>query len=240
MHLPDPKLPPLFTGHAVIAPVRPLADACRGAADGHYGAGDFVWSRASDHMSIALVLEPDVTLDVACQMNALAHVALIETLGHLCPPQMSVLSRWPGIVLASGAVCGRIELVAPSVDPNTVPRWLVIGIDVTIAPDRHIEPGDRLDRTSLADEGCASTRTDLIEAAATRLLAWLHTWQTDGFRPIHDQWLFHAEGREQDVEADGVRGRIVGLDQAGGLVVKPRDQGSVRVLPFLPHLQVPT
>jgi BirA family transcriptional regulator, biotin operon repressor / biotin---[acetyl-CoA-carboxylase] ligase len=239
MHLPDPKLPPLFTGHPVSAPMRPLAEACRGAQVGRYGAGDLIWARTADQMSLALVLEPDVPLATACQMNALAHVAVAETLGHLCPPQMAIEARWPGVILINGAVCGAITLAVPTLVASAVPAWLAIGIELVIDADRLHEPGERPNATSLIEEGGAVTRTDLIEALATRLLAWLDTWQTDGFRPIHDQWLFRAEGREADVVVDGIRGRVLGLDDAGNLLLKPSDGRAVGAAPMLPHVQVP-
>jgi BirA family transcriptional regulator, biotin operon repressor / biotin---[acetyl-CoA-carboxylase] ligase len=238
MNLPEPKLPPMFTGYAVNAPLRPLAEACRGAQAGTYGAGDLIWARALDQMSLALVLEPDVPLAAACQMNALAHVAIAETLGHLCPPRVAILSRWPGTVLTNGAACGAVMLAASTSDLAEIPRWLVIGIDLTIRADRRVEPGERPDETSLGEEGTDVTRTDLVEALATRLLAWLHTWQTEGFRHIHDPWLFRAEGREEVVRVDGTSGRVIGLDDAGNLLLKPSDGGPIAAFALLPHVQV--
>ncbi len=250
MQLPDPKFPPLFTGHAVAADAQPFAEACRGARTGIYGAGDIMWARATDRAAIALVLEPDVALATACQMNALAHVAIAETLGHLCPPKVAVMSRWPGGVLVNGAACGTVRLAAPTTQADAVPTWLVVAVDLVMSVERLDEPGERPGETSLEEEGGLAgdggpvTSTDFIEALATRLLAWLHTWQTDGFRPIHDHWLFRAEGRDEDISVDGVTGRVLGLDDTGCLLLKPRDlkpsdAGSVRVFSMLPHVQVP-
>ena len=238
MHLPDPKLPPLFTGHAVSAPLHPLAEACRGVCDGTYGAGDLVWARATDRMALALVLEPEVSLGQACQMNALAHVAVAETLGHLGPPQMTIEARWPGLILVNGAVSGTITLAAPSRDATAVPAWLIIGIEMEIAAHCKSEPGERPDHSSLEDEGATISRTELIEALSTRLLAWLHTWQTDGFRSIHDDWLFRAEGRGADITIDGARGRVLGLDDTGSLLLKLDAGGPVRAFAMLPQVQV--
>ena len=44
MHLEDPQFPPLLEGHAVKAPKRPFAEACRLARARKLGAGDVVWS----------------------------------------------------------------------------------------------------------------------------------------------------------------------------------------------------
>jgi BirA family transcriptional regulator, biotin operon repressor / biotin---[acetyl-CoA-carboxylase] ligase len=238
MHLPDPKFPPLFTGHAVTAPLRPLADAALGAGAGRYGAGDLVWARATDRMALALVLEPDVPLATACQMSALALVAVVETLGHLCPPQLPVVSRWPGTILVNSGACGAVTLAAPINVASAIPSWLVIGIELAISANSRGEPGERPHETSLDEEGSTVTRTDLIEALSTRLLAWLHTWQTEGFRQIHEHWLFRTEGRADDSVVDGVQGRVLGLDDASNLLLQPSGGGSVRAISFLPHVQI--
>lgn len=238
MHLADPKLPPLFAGHAVSAPLRPLDHACRAAAAGTLSAGDFVWARATDHMACALVLEPDVSLATACQMSALAHIAVAETLGHLCPPQVAVQFRWPSTILVNGGACGSISLAAPQTAPDAPPAWLAVAIDLTITrPLSSSEPGDHPGETSLADEGAMLTSTALLEALAPRLLAWLHTWQQDGFRPIHDEWLFRAEGRDTDVSRDGKPGRVIGLDESGGLLFRPANARHANLHPMLPHVQ---
>ena len=241
MHLADPKFPPLFTGRAVSAPQSALEHASSAAAAGMLGAGDLVWARATDRVSCALVLEPDVSLATACQMSALAQVAVAETLGHLCPPQVAVQFRWPATILVNGAACGSVVMAAPVTAPDALPPWLVVAVDLSItrAPSR-CEPGDRPGETSLADEGAMLTRTELIEALATRLLAWLHTWQEDGFRPIHDEWLLRAEGREADIVCDGVAGRVLGLDDHGGLLFKSAEAQHPTAHAMLPHVQVRT
>ena len=238
MHLVDPKLPPRFTGHVVSAPLRAFDHACRQAAAGTLGAGDFVWARVTDRMSCALVLEPDVSLATACQMSALAHVAVAETLGHLCPPQVAVQCRWPSTILVNGGVCGTVTLAAPPTAATAPPTWLVVAIDLTILRARvGDEAGDRPDETSLADEGATLSATRLLEALSTRLLAWLHTWQEDGFRPIHAEWLFRAEGRDADVARGGVSGRVTGLDETGGLLFKPTGAKCPLAYPMLPHVR---
>jgi BirA family transcriptional regulator, biotin operon repressor / biotin---[acetyl-CoA-carboxylase] ligase len=242
MHQPDPTFPPLFTGHAVKAPQTAVAEACRRAAIGELGAGDLVWSRNTAQVECALVLEPDVTLTRACQMAALGMVAVVETLGHLGPPQMPIGLRWPDTLLIDGAAAGSVRLWAAQSAPDKVPSWLVLAITLTLtAPANAGEPGDRLATTSLYDEGAGEiTRTAVIEALATRLLAWLHTWGQDGFRPIHSQWLFYAEGRGTDVFVDHQLGRVLGLDEDGNLLFKRADglpDAAAIALAFLPHVR---
>jgi BirA family transcriptional regulator, biotin operon repressor / biotin---[acetyl-CoA-carboxylase] ligase len=229
----------LFTGHAVKAPLEPLAEACRGASLGHLGAGDVVWSRNAARASCALVLEPEVPFARACQMLALGCVAAAETLGALCPAQVAVEFRWPGVLLVNGGAVGAVRLAGPPTTADAVPDWLALGFDVALAASDQIgEPGLRRHETALAEEGAGDiTRTALLEALAPRLLAWLYTWQEAGFRQIHDQWLVRIEGRAADTTIDGLVGRILGLDEEGRLLFKPT-AGSVQTMPYLPHLQI--
>ena len=237
MHLRDPVFPPLFTGHAVKSPAQPFDEAIRLARAGTLGAGDLVWSRNTSRADLALILEPEVALNRAQQMAPLALVAVAETIGFLAPPQVAVEFRWPGTVVVNGAVAGVVRLAAAHTPADAPPAWLVIGVTIELSPnDRDGEPGDHPERTTLSQEGAPElTRTDVIEALATRLLAWLNTWSEDGFRPIHDQWLLRAEGRDRDVTIDGRAGRVLGLDEDASLIVKPAD-APARLISYRAHL----
>ncbi len=239
--LGDPTLPPLFTGHAVKAPEKAFTAAVVGASAGRYGAGDFVWARNTAQVECALVLEPDVDLPTALQMVVLMEVALAEALGAVCPPQVAVEFRWPGDILVNGGIAGHVQLGVPAQSlsgsvGDVPPAWLVIGMSIDLKhPDHRREPGEMAERTALNEEGAGDVdRNGLLEALAPRLLAWIHTWQEDGFRPLHDQWLFSAEGRTSSIIIDGCSGRVVGRDESAGLVFR-RDDGGIQIFPYLPH-----
>jgi BirA family transcriptional regulator, biotin operon repressor / biotin---[acetyl-CoA-carboxylase] ligase len=227
----------MLSGTAVKAPVLPFEEACRLAQIGVLGAGDIVWSRNTARADLALILEPDVALARAQQMGPMACVAVAETIGFLAPPQVGVAFRWPGTLLVNGATAGRIRLAAALGAEHEPPAWMVVGvtIDLVGAP-RSAEPGHHPDETTLGDEGAGEiTRTDVIEALAPRLLAWIHTWSEAGFRSIHDQWLFRADGREHDLVVDGVRGRVLGLDDEANLILKPATSVA-RLMAYRPHV----
>jgi BirA family transcriptional regulator, biotin operon repressor / biotin---[acetyl-CoA-carboxylase] ligase len=239
MHQPDPTFPPLLKGHAIKAPLVARDEACRLAALGTLSAGDLVWSRNTSKAECALILEPEVSLSRSCQMAALGYVALAETLGAIGPPQMPVEIRWPGTVLVDSATCGEILLTTPDATADRVPPWLVLSVSLSLTlGNEKREPGELTGITALDLEGAGDvTRSMVVEALATRLLAWLHTWSESGFRQIHDQWLYYAEGRKSDITFDGVQGRVLGLDEDGGLLFKPNG-ASVRIVPYLPHLRM--
>lgn len=240
--LTDPQLPPMFTGHPIKTPDRVLPFACSGAAAGRLGAGDFIWARNTTQIECALVLEPEVGLARSLQMAVVMEVALAEALGSVCPPQVSVEFRWPGLILVNGGIAGSVRLAAPRQKAGAhgfeqVPPWLVIAMNLDLKhPDRHGEPGDLVERTSLYEEGAGEVdRNAVLEALAPRLLAWIHTWLEDGFRPIHEQWLFRAEGRVAAMKFSDFSGLVLGRDEAAGLVLKT-DGGAVQILPYHPSI----
>lgn len=241
MHQADPVLPPLLTGHAIKAPLEAFTEACRRASAAELGAGDIVWSRNTARANLALILEPDVALKTALQMFALAQVALADALGQLLPPHVAVHHRWPGAVLLNGGLAGEVRAAAFRCQPTEIPRWLVLGIDLWLEYDSRIgEPGDDPSRTSVAEEGAPDlTRTQIIEAFSSHFLAWLNTWNDDGFRPVHDRWLFRADGRERPTPVRLgkriINVRVLGLDDEGGLLCAP-ERGGTRVLSLLEHV----
>jgi BirA family transcriptional regulator, biotin operon repressor / biotin---[acetyl-CoA-carboxylase] ligase len=235
MHLEDPQFPPLLEGHAVKAPKRPFAEACRLAGARKLGAGDVVWSRNTGRAEFAVVLEPDVALERALQMGPLLMVALGDCLGSLCPPKVAVQYRWPGGILLNGALAGEVRLAAARVPADAIPAWLVVGSELDIAAPRE----DRRDwsKTSLSEEaGPDITRTDILQSLAAHFLTRLHTWQDEGFRPVHDEWLFRAEGREAPIAVarggENVEGQVLGLDESANLLLKT-SAGKVRSLAYI-------
>jgi len=240
MHLEDPQFPPLLKGHAVRAPVKPLAHALRLVRARKLGAGDVVWSRNTGRAELAIVLEPEVALERALQMGPLLMVALGDCLGSLCPPKVAVQYRWPRGILLNGSIAGEVRMAAPRVPLGTVPEWLVVGADLDLAAPR--EERQDWSRTSLSEEaGPDITRTDILQSVTAHFLTWLNTWQEEGFRPVHDQWLFRAEGREKPAVvahgAEDIEGRVRGLDECANLLLET-GSGKVRCLAFIDNVDL--
>jgi len=76
----------------------------------------------------------------------------------------------------------------------------------------------------------------ILQSLAAHFLTRLHTWQEDGFRPVHDEWLFRAEGREAPVTvaygAERLEGQVLGLDESANLLLKT-PAGGVRSLSYI-------
>lgn len=210
-----------------------MAVALGGAAKGELGAGDLVWARDTSRLDCAVVLEPEVERDACPEMLFLTMVALGDAIGALAPPEVAVRYRWPQVVTVNGAVAGRAFLVmSDETHDDGAPRFLVAGAEIAIRHERDVaDPGNAPDKTTLFEEGCAEMdRTALIESFSRHFLAWIDTWEADGFGPIHDMWLGRAEPGGPDEEmtvaigSGPIRGRFVGLDDHGNLLLR-RDDG---------------
>ena len=121
-----------------------------------------------------------------------------------------------------------------------VPDWLVVSAGLQIAAPR--EERQDWSRTSLDEEaGAGITRTDILQSLAAHFLTWLNIWQDEGFRPVHDQWLFRAEGRETPIRIaqcdNRIDGRVIGLDEGANLFLKTAT-GEMRSLSFLEHAEI--
>lgn len=235
MHLNDPSFPPLFNGHGVRAPVRPFADAVKGAGEGRYGAGDIIWARNARVMDIAVVLEPEVGRERSYEILCVAAIAVSDALGAIAPPEIAITWNWPNIIRANKARVGALRLeISPEDDDEGAPLWLVVGVELVISPDMsEPEPGLYVDRTTLYDEGCAELdRTMVMESWSRHFLTWINTWSEEGFKPIHEAYLFRANGYREEIQMDwggeALTGTFIGLDDNGHLLLKTEQ--SVRQL----------
>ncbi len=227
MHLPDPEFPPLLTGHAVKAPEQAFEAAVSGASRGRFGAGDVVWARDVDRLDMAVVLEPTVPPDRAIEMLPAALLAVGDSLGALVPPEVAVTFGWPNLVRVNGAQAGQLRVAMSSSRVfDDVPSWMVVGIALVLRRRaKSGDPGLDPDVTDLQEEGCGEiTRTELVESISRHFLSWVHTWETEGFRSLHDGLQQRLDGVGDEIEiAFASRryiGRFVGIDEHGDMVME--------------------
>lgn len=240
MHQPDPTFPPLLTGRPVKGTPGPFETACAEAARASAEAGDVFWGRTTSELKLAIVLEPDVEASRALQMVFALMVAFGDAFGSIGPAEVGVFYRWPLGFMVNAARIGEARVALPAgIAPSDVPDRLVVGLNIKLRRDRQDEePGHDLANTTLEEEGCGElTRTELIESLCRHFLVWVHTWNDDGFKPVHEAWMARAEGREEEVSLrfDGRehRGRFLGIDEEGNMLLKADDQGETSALPLI-------
>jgi biotin-(acetyl-CoA carboxylase) ligase len=220
----EPTFPPLLSGHRLAAGIFPMAWAAAKAAKEQLGAGDLAWSEETDDLRLALVLEPEVERARCQEIIYVAMVAIVDSLGALCPPQVAFTYKWPSIILANGAQAGSVDLVI-SKSGSGVPDWMVLSLHIRLKPGAaHAEPGSDPGRTTLWDEGCGMLgHKELVESISRHLVNLIHLWTEDGFKPIHEQWRgrLSSDGpiaaRIAEQLGDGT---LLGLDETGNAVVR--------------------
>ncbi|WP_417694179.1 biotin/lipoate--protein ligase family protein [Roseibium sp.] len=228
----DLILPPLLNSRPVVPPDDPFEAACQAAAADQADTGDLFWSTRADRLTFGLVLAPEVKPEQARHMLFVMMVAAADALGAIAPPEIGITWAWPATVLANrGKLGGARMAMSQSVDDDGAPDWLVVGLDLALQPDSlqgqgDSEPGQQPDVTSLWDEGAAELDTvGCLESLSRHFLTWLHRWESEGFRPVQEAWLFRCEGYKQEIEVSGPdgsrKGRLLGLDEAGNLLLKP-------------------
>ncbi len=221
----EPVFPPLIAGHCVKA-ADPFAVAAEQAAAGTAGAGDLYWADHEHQLRAAIVLEPDADAAHVEAIHLATMVALGDCIGALSPPEVGIFYRWPDKICANGAVVGMARFVAGPPADGAAPAWLITGVDVSIRAEHpNFEPGRTPDITTLWEEGCGDIRlVPLLESFARHLNTWIHTYETDGTRPVHEAWMARAEGRGETIVV-GVgnverSGTFLGLDECGDLILK--------------------
>jgi len=224
--IPEPSFPPLLSGHPLDAAEDTFETACRRAAQGSLGAGDVLWSRDLFRVCLAIVLEPEIGMDRAVQMLPLAMAALGDCIGSLTPPQVGLTFIWPDVVCINGAPAGAFRAAAAASEAEEPPAWMVIGFTL-----RHLrgpadpEPGETPDITWLGEEGGSELApADIIDSYCRHFLTWLNHWEDDGFKPIHDSWMFRAHHRNADVslthKGEHLSGAFLGLDENGNMLLR--------------------
>jgi biotin-(acetyl-CoA carboxylase) ligase len=218
-----PEFPPLYRPFAVTPELDPFDRALSIAAEGA-DAGTLLWSIGQDACECAVVLAPEQSLEKSLPVVLVAMLGLGDALGSLAPPVVAVTFGWPDRLEVNGGVIGGVRMArAPTDAPTAVPDWMVIGFGVAMRGGWADEdPGDRVLRTTLADEGCGEIQTtDLLEALARHFLAWMNRWQDDGVGPVQQAWLSRATGlgKPVEVEVGGQlrHGTFTGLTESGAI-----------------------
>jgi biotin-(acetyl-CoA carboxylase) ligase len=218
-----PSFPPLLRGRAVPPGADPMIEAARAARDGA-DPGLVVWSEDTATMRAALVLAPEMPLARAVGVVFAVALGFADSFGALAPPEIAVHFDWPGRIRINGARCGRVRAIAAPGAPSPEPDWLVVGLEVACRPVGSAEPGLDPDTTTLFDEGAGDIgAVALIESWARHSIVWINRFVDDGFAPVHAAWLAkHDRSGQSRRLAD--QGRVLGIDEAGGLLVATADR----------------
>ncbi|MEP1330345.1 DUF4444 domain-containing protein [Pseudophaeobacter sp.] len=215
----EPAFPPLMSGLSVTGQEDPFETACQKAVLG-CDAGLVVYNLAADQLRAALVFAPEVPLRQAMVMLPTCAVGLQNALGALAPPEVAVHLEWGGGLRVNGGRCGTLRVAASGTDPDVVPDWLVVGLQMPLWPANG-DGGDTPDDTALYAEGCADVEAPaLLESWARHSLHWISRWEEDGTEPLHAEWRGLAQGLGEEVQLQGKSGTFLGVDENFGMLLR--------------------
>jgi len=235
-----PDTPPLFRTVPLAADDNVVREAVRAAAAGADPVTLF-WADRGDRAQCAVTLSPHVPLREAAQMVHVGMTALGDALGAILPPLLVVSFRLPTTVLLNEAAVGRLRVCRPAgCDPEEVPDWLVLAIDIGITrfAEGSAAAAD-LTLTTFEDEGCAGITTGETNGAFARyLLTWIARWQKDGFGPVRTGWRAYAKMPDREialqVNGEDIAGRFLGLSDTGDILLSaPEGERAISVVDLL-------
>jgi biotin-(acetyl-CoA carboxylase) ligase len=168
------------------------------AIAGKEGAGTLVWVRRFDLIEFAVVMEPEEPLAAARRVHYAGMCALFDALAVHAPPDKIIQFGWPDVIVVDGGLVAGAQLGWPEKTADTaVPPWLVFSAMVRAVIMGAGDPGSRPDAASLEEEGFDDLGSGrLIETFARHMMAWVDTWQTDGFQPIAKHYLERLPSEE--------------------------------------------
>lgn len=188
---------------------------------GEDGAGTLVSVRRFDRVELAVVFEPEEPLVSARRVVFAVMNAAGDALAVHCPPEKPLVFNYPDSILLDGGIIGGVQLAWPPRAPDgEPPEWLVAGLQVRLAVPHTRTAGDRghaldvrLDKgTSLELEGFELMDAgELTGSFARHLLLQVDRWQSQGFKPVGEQFLARLP------EEKGVRR---GIDGNGDLIIR--------------------
>ncbi|MBY8977252.1 DUF4444 domain-containing protein [Rhodobacteraceae bacterium NNCM2] len=231
-----PTFPPLLIGEETRPEQQPFNKAIAAASLGT-DAGLICWQRRDDRLEAAIVFAPEEPLADAMTVVLAVALGLGDALGALAPPEVAIHYVWPNGFKVNGADCGRLRAAASTTDPDALPDWLVVGVEVPFRFDDD-EPGRNPQKTCLIEEGCGEvTPHRLLESWSRHMLTWINRREHDGISPLHAEWRSRAWGIGEPLDEGAAYGpgNFMGLDERAGMLVKNGD--TTRIVPLTEMLE---
>lgn len=230
-----PSFPPMMKGFAA-GPANPFKIAVDQARRG-VDSGLLTWSIGPERLRAALVLAPETPLETAMAAFCTCAVGFQNALGALAPPETALHLEWSGGIRLNGGHCGGLHIAASTDQPDIVPDWLVVGLDLTLTQAADLEPGETPDWTALDQEGCGDiVALELLEAWSRHTLVWLNDLEEPGGRArLHREWSGLAwklgETINLPVGQPRAEGMFLGIDENFGMILKSAN-GETRLIPL--------
>ncbi len=197
------------------------------------GRMDREWhSPSGKNLFTSIILKPPVNPSSASQMTLMAGVAVAELISEFCPGRVTL--KWPNDVLIDGKkVCGILTEMKTKGDKID---YVIVGIGININMERLDFPEElQGSSTSLKEETAEHvSRTEFAAGLYNYFEKCYHTLTAEGFDSIRDRWMKYSGIIGREIEVRGrdskKRGRVVGLDNIGALMLYDEREEKSRIL----------
>lgn len=182
------------------------------------------WRSPPGNLYTSTILRPDPPLSGWPQLSFVAALAVVDVARALAP-SATITVKWPNDVLANGLKLSGILLETTHAGSGGA---VVVGVGVNVASHPR---QTRYGATSIAALTSLTPSLDVVRAHYLNALTrWYDIWSARGFAAIREAWnqVAHGLGREvavSDGDRPGSRGRLVGIDDEGRLMIEVRAGG---------------
>jgi BirA family biotin operon repressor/biotin-[acetyl-CoA-carboxylase] ligase len=180
------------------------------------------WASPRGNLYASILLRPERPMPELAPLSLLGGLAVAEALDRWLGTDR-VRLKWPNDALIDGRKIAGV-LVETDREPGRENPFAVLGCGVNLV---HAPAGTSLPATCLAELGGAARPEDVLPVLIDRLGVWLAAWQAEGLSPVLMAWQARAFGLGEPLvlHLGGAkhRGRFVGLDETGGLVLEQAD-----------------
>jgi len=192
------------------------------------------WISPPGNLYASLLLRDPSPFEHAPQLAFVAALALRDAIAleaKTLAPQLKF--KWPNDLLLDGRKCAGILIEGEATPDREAKKHFTVIIGIGINCSNHPSTGDGktgFPATDLRAHGAAMTPEQLFARLSATMCRRIAQWDRGrGFPVIVDNWLSHTRGigepisvRNGEVE---MRGRFVGLDQSGRLMLEVGDGG---------------
>jgi BirA family biotin operon repressor/biotin-[acetyl-CoA-carboxylase] ligase len=192
------------------------------------------WISPPGNLYASLLLRDPSPFEHAPQLAFVAALALRDAIAleaKTLAPQLKF--KWPNDLLLDGRKCAGILIEGEATPDQEAKKHFTVIIGIGINCSNHPSTGDGktgFPATDLRAHGAAMTPEQLFARLSATMCRRIAQWDRGrGFPVIVDNWLSHTRGigepisvRNGEVE---MRGRFVGLDQSGRLMLEVGDGG---------------
>jgi len=194
------------------------------------GRMDRSWDSPPGNLYASLLLCGPSRVERAPELSFVAALAVRDAIAAAAPMLASQLAlKWPNDVLLAQGKCAGILIEGEVGTDNAVTAIVGIGVNCATHPD-----GAAFPATDLSAHGAVVAADRLFARLSAAMCGRLAQWNGGaGIAGLLDDWRAAASGIGEDVivrnGAGEKRGRFVGLDRAGRLILELRGGATEKI-----------